>query len=261
MRQFLVNWIVNDSQPIRVIKSVDFRILLNELDPAFIMPSQETIRGMIHEAFNYTLPQLKDLIKNEATSMSLTLDLWTSRSRQGYLGVTCSFIDSEWKLKEFTLTIEHVRYPHTATHINETLESILNEWEIRDKIYTITTDNGSNVKKAIGDMEGVEWLGCTAHTLHLVVGKGMMPAQVLIMRAKRLIDFFMRPKQSERLEEIQKNYSNINEEDDDDDEVDDNDYETDEDEDEEKDEQDEQNNEEEDDEIRELLGNHLKLVN
>src|SRR2546430_11831825 len=49
----------------RVIKSVDFRILLNELDPAFIMPSQETIRGMIHEAFNYTLPQLKDLIKNE----------------------------------------------------------------------------------------------------------------------------------------------------------------------------------------------------
>src|SRR5205823_13623459 len=83
------------------------------------------------------------------------------------------------------------------------------DWEIRNKIHIITTDNGSNVKKAIGDMEGVEWLGCIAHTLHLIVGKGLMPAQVLVMRAKRLIDFFMRPKQSKRLEEIQKNFPNL----------------------------------------------------
>jgi hypothetical protein len=88
------------------------------------MPSQETIRSMIYDAFDHTLPQLKALIKNEAISASLTLDLWTSRSRQGYLGVTCSFIDSKWKLKEFTLTIEYVRYPHTAAHILETLELI-----------------------------------------------------------------------------------------------------------------------------------------
>ena len=65
------------------------------------------------------------------------------------------------------------------------------------------------MKKAIGDMKGVKWLGCVAHTLHLVVGKGLMPAQILIMRVKRLIDFFMRPKQSERLEEIQKQFPDI----------------------------------------------------
>ena len=111
---------------------------------------------MIHKAFNHTLLQLKTLMKNEATSISLTLDLWTSRSRQGYLGVTCSFIDSKWKLKEFTLTIEHVRYPHTAIHILETLELVLKEWNIRDKVYTITTDNNSNVKKAISDIKNVK---------------------------------------------------------------------------------------------------------
>ena len=58
-------------------------------------------------------------------------------------------------------------------------------------------------------MKEIKWLGCIAHTLHLVVGKGMIPAQILIMRAKRLIDFFMRPKQSERLEEIQKQFPNF----------------------------------------------------
>lgn len=249
MRQSLVNWIINDSQPICVVKNIDFRMFLNELNPSFIIPSQETVKNIIHEAFNYTLPQLKALIKDEAISVSLTMDLWTSKSRQGYLGITCSFIDSEWKLKEFTLTIEHVRYPHTATHILETLESILEEWNIRNKVYAITTDNGSNVKKAINDMEEVKWLGCTAHTLHLVIGKGMMPAQVLIIRAKRLIDFFMRPKQSERLEEIQKKFPDIGNEN----------NETDEDKNNEKDENYE-HNKEGNEEICELLKNNSKLV-
>ena len=56
-------------------------MLLKELDSAFIMPSQETVKSMIYEAFDYTLPQLKNLIKNETISVSLTLDLWTSKSR------------------------------------------------------------------------------------------------------------------------------------------------------------------------------------
>ena len=76
-------------------------------------------------------------------------------------------------------------------------------------VYTVTTDNGSNVKKAIQDMEGVNWLGCTAHTLQLVIGKGMKSAEILIVRAKRLIDFFLQPKQSERLEDVQQKFPEL----------------------------------------------------
>lgn len=69
-------------------------------------------------------------------------------------------------------------------------------------VFTITTDSGSNVKKEIQDMREVNQLGCTAHTLHLVEGKGMKPAEILIAHVKRLIDFFLFPKQSEHLEDI-----------------------------------------------------------
>jgi len=48
------------------------------------------------------------------------------------------------------------------------------------------------------------WRPCTAHTLQLVIGKGLAPVKLLVGRAKRFIDFFMSPKQSERLEKIQK---------------------------------------------------------
>jgi hypothetical protein len=39
-------------------------------------------------------------------------------------------------------------------------------------------------------MEGVNWLGCTAYTLQLVIRKGMKLAEILIARVKRLIIFF-----------------------------------------------------------------------
>jgi hypothetical protein len=53
-------------------------------------------------------------------------------------------------------------------------------------------------------------LPCTAHTLQLVVGKGLLPAEILVARAKRLINFFTSPKQTEKLLEIQKSTNRIN---------------------------------------------------
>lgn len=183
--------------------------MIFQLDPAFILPCPQTVNGIIYDAFNFSFPTLQQIIKDQAKSVSLTLDLWTARNRQGYLGITGSFLDNTFELREFTLDIAYVRYPHTSKHILETLEQVLEEWKIRNLVFTITTDSGSNVKKAIQDMEGVDWLRCTAHTLHLVIGKGMKPAEILIARVKRLIDFFLRPKQSERLEDIQKKFPDL----------------------------------------------------
>ena len=45
---------------------------------------------------------------------------------------------------------------------------------------------------------------CVAHTIQLVVGKGLLHAEVLIARAKRLINWFKRPKQIKRLINAQK---------------------------------------------------------
>src|SRR5688572_18068634 len=172
------------------------------------MPCPATVKKIVYDAFNYSFSQLKKML-TQVAFVSLTMDLWTARNRQGYLGVTCSYLNQSFKLCEFTLDIAYIRYPHTAVHIKDTLKSILNEWGIHEKVFTITTDNASNMKKCVQDMEGVNQLGCTAHTLQLVIGKGMKPAEILIARAKQLIDFFMRPKQSERLEIIQQKFPEL----------------------------------------------------
>ena len=192
-----------------IVQSEAFRRFIYELDPAFMMPSEKTVKKIIYDAYNYSFPQFKEMLLTQATSISLTMDLWTARNRQGYLEVTCSYVDQSFKLREFTLDISYVRYPHTSAHLRDTLENILNEWGVHEKVYSITSDNANNMKKCVQDMEGVNQLGCAAHTLQLIVGKGMKPAEVLVARAKQLIDFFMRPKQSERLEDAQKKFPGL----------------------------------------------------
>lgn len=174
------------------------------------MPDEKGIKKVIYKAYNFTLPTMIEKIKVDAKSVSITTDMWTARSGQGYIGVTCSYIDAKFNLNEITLTVNYVRYPHTAQHIAESLEETFNEWNLREKVFTITTDNASNMKKAIADMNNIRWQGCSAHTLQLIIGKALVPVKTLIVRVKRLIEFLMRPKQSERLEDIQKKYPDLN---------------------------------------------------
>ena len=138
--------------------------------------------------------------------------MWTGRNRLGFLGVTCSFLDKNFTIHEIILTIEHIRYPHTAQNISDALFVILDEWNLRDKTNVIVTDIEANMKKAIKEMNeitsNIKWQPCVAHTLQLVVGKGLNSVKLLVLRAKKLIDFFLRLKQSQRLEEIQKKSQN-----------------------------------------------------
>ncbi len=179
------------------------------MDPAFTIPGYKLIKQIIHKSYNYTLPLIQKFLNDNSISVCLTTDMWTARNRQGFLGVTCSFLDKNFNIHLIILTVEYVRYPHTSQHIADTLLTILNEWDLKEKVHTIVTDNGANIKKAIKDMslisKNIIWQPCTAHTLQLIVGKGLNSVKLLVLRAKRLIDFFLRPKQSEKLEEIQKN--------------------------------------------------------
>jgi hypothetical protein len=204
----LVNWIIFDSRPLNIVQSESFHKFIKELDAAFTIPDTRLIKQTIQNAYNNTFPLIQEFVENNSISVNLTTDMWTGRNRQGFLGVTCSFLDKSFDIHEVILTIEYLRYPHTAQNISDALLVILDDWGLREKVHTITTDNGANMKKAILEINdfasNIKWQPCVAHTLQLVVGKGLNSVKLLILRTKKLINFFLRPKQSQRLENIQK---------------------------------------------------------
>ena len=202
--QKFIGILVKDQRPISIRNNIRLIEFVHEFDPNYQFPSEKRCKNLLAEGYNQTKEVLVSKMEKEVISCSLTMDLWTARNRSGYLGVTCAFIDDSFRLCETTLAIQYLPYPHTANNIVELLNQITCAWNLNEKIFTITTDNGSNIVRAGQLMEGVTRLPCTAHILQLVVGKGLMPAETLVARAKRLMLFFTSPKQTEKLIEIQK---------------------------------------------------------
>jgi hypothetical protein len=208
-----VGIIVKDNQPLSIRDDEGFREFVEELDPFYELPSDKKIKELLAKGYNYCKQEITCLFEQGVTSCSLTLDLWTSRSRAGYLGVTCSFVDAQFELHEAILAIKYLQYPHTGDTIVECLNKIIHDWNLDGKVFTITTDNGSNMVKAgklLKNYKNITRFPCAAHTLQLVVGKGLLPAERLVARAKRLINFFITPKQTEKLVDIQKSMKNVN---------------------------------------------------
>lgn len=207
-----MEFILDNNQAFNILNCKSFRNLLYSLDKNFNIPCDKTIKTMIGRANIWSCAQLKELLKSDCIAAAITTDFWTSRAKQGYIGVTCTWISMDWKPKEALLELKQVPYPHTGEIISQLLKEIFEKWNIEKKIISLTTDNGSNIKKAAKIMNTVDRLPCAAHTLQLTVGKGLNVIKVLILRVKRLIDFFnISPKQAERLNAAQKelNYTNI----------------------------------------------------
>ena len=97
--------------------------------------------------------QVSETVRRIKTSLqptkfcSVTLDIWSSKCMHAYLGVTCHIL-IEWKMVSYLLACKQILGPHTAENILANFEEILDEFDVRAKVFKVVTDNTSNMKKA-----------------------------------------------------------------------------------------------------------------
>ena len=197
----LTAMIVTQNLPLSFVEGKNFKKLAAMLDPRWSTPSKNRVKDLLDEGFNRIRANLLHEL-NQAKSVSLTADMWTSHARAGYLGVTASWVDERFNLHDAVIAFSHLSYPHKGDAIAECMREIMKYWDIQEKVFSITTDSGANMKMASSKL-GIKHIPCSAHVLNLIVQKGLLPARHLIARVKRLISFFMTPKQGERLEAVQ----------------------------------------------------------
>ena len=197
----LTQLIIGQNLPFSFAESKEFSEFAATLDKRWVVPGKQKIKNLLDDAFNRVHTLLEnDLCK--AKHISLTMDLWTAFSRDGYLGVTASWIDDQFDLNNAVLAFSQVPYPHTGDTIAARIQEICAHWKITGKVCSFTTDNAKNMTVACKKLH-ISQVPCAAHTLNLIVQKGLLPAKHLIARVKRLITFFTSPKQGERLEAVQ----------------------------------------------------------
>ncbi|KAI2648703.1 Zinc finger BED domain-containing protein 4 [Labeo rohita] len=162
-REKIIKFIVLDDQPLSVVENVGFRRLIEHLEPRYSLPVREHISC-----------KLKDV-----RTISFTTDIWSCDSTPlSLLSLTAHWVDtvtpSSFTLQSAVLQANEFRGSHTGKSIAESIEGMLEKWNIsKSRVHVILRDNASNMKKAMDEM-GVSSLGCFTHSLQLVVHQGLL---------------------------------------------------------------------------------------
>ena len=113
-----------------------------------------------------------------AAHVWLTTEIWTSRATQGYITVTCHFLDELWLMQTFVLETFNLTVSHTAENIAAELKRIANDWLTADKVVAMVTDNASDMVPA-ARLTGWKHIPCFAHTLNLIVQAALSADHVM----------------------------------------------------------------------------------
>ncbi|KAL2936791.1 putative AC transposase, partial [Bienertia sinuspersici] len=82
-----------------------------------------------------------DRLHSVSSRICLTCDGWTVCTSRAYSALTTHFIDNDWKLNALILKFHHFPPPHDGESIFQFVKSLLNEWDIEKKVFSITLDN------------------------------------------------------------------------------------------------------------------------
>ncbi|CAG8538662.1 24407_t:CDS:2 [Gigaspora rosea] len=207
LSQLLIKFIIKFVEPLYILQDEDFYEFVNACEPGFRIPCTKTAKGFIHQAYNWNVDQLNELISNTATCVHLTTDLWTAKSKHSYIGVTGTWLSEDYAFKEVLLACSNLAYPHSGEIISAELFSIIQKWNLSSLVYIVTTDNATNMIKRVdilkSQLSGVTRIACAAHTLQLTVQEGLKQCKAVHRRIKNLQAFFKLPKQAQRLYKAQ----------------------------------------------------------
>ena len=132
--------------PFNLFSSERIKILTGDLAKHFgLKVNRDSARSQIMPLAQQKRGELKTNLQGK-----LKVD-GASRLNRSFLGVNVQFfMDSEITLKNLAAVDNHTR--HKAKEIQESLEGVLKSYGIRkENVLGITTDNGSNMVKMVGD--------------------------------------------------------------------------------------------------------------
>lgn len=186
-RELVASCIIMHDLPFQFVEYKGLRAMLQYLYPDVELISRNTAKAICLKMYEKEKAKIKNMVTACPGRISLTSDLWSSLTSDGYLCLTAHFVDKNWKLQKRILNFCNMPPPHTGIALSEKIYSLLHDdWGIEGKIFTITLDNAtSNDVSVVSlqtqlNLDGLlpsngEFfhLRCCAHILNLIVQDGL----------------------------------------------------------------------------------------
>ena len=172
--------------------------------------SADTVKNRIMKLFEEKQQLLKEYIESNESMFSLTTDIWTSPANVSFMAVTVHFINNEWQIVSFVL--DFVAFPgnHGGKEISKACREILEEYNLKNRILALTTDNATNNDIFIQDLLDKQYLDsieshqrCFAHVLNLSAQMALGEIKTSVDNLRILIKAVrVSPKRSQKFKEI-----------------------------------------------------------
>lgn len=217
----LIKFIIAGQHEYRLVESREFKLFCKALNPRVKLVCRETLSELILKC----QPKVEDLVRKkleEASSLSLTFDIWSARKcSKGFAAVTAHYLDEQMKMKELSLDFSYIEYPHTQIVLRDYLDRVIEKWGIAHITSAITTDNASNNISGIEQLVAIKpslnlentlpfiHIRCAAHVINLGVQITLKELKGPIKNIKLFVEAITSStKRSERFRGIQKTLIN-----------------------------------------------------
>lgn len=129
--------------PFRSVEDIEWQKLAEMQNPLLPLPSASTIRrrldekeqGFMDTALTRLVPESK---------VALSLDCWSSSTRQSFLGIIVHYITKDWQLVEELIGFENLKDCHSGRNLAKVVNDLLHKFKLSGRITSITTDDASN---------------------------------------------------------------------------------------------------------------------
>ncbi|KAG7968128.1 hypothetical protein I3843_08G136700 [Carya illinoinensis] len=126
-RGLLITAIVKHELPFRFVEYSGVRSLLQYLRPDVPIISRNTVKTDFVKIYNREKKRIKCKLNDSPGRISLTSNLWTSITTDGYMCITAHFLDKNWVLQKRVLNFSFMPPPHNGISLSEKIYNLLCE--------------------------------------------------------------------------------------------------------------------------------------
>lgn len=182
--------------PLSFCSSSGFRQFMAAVEPNYTICKEEELKKRLR-FFKSTVEEKIRNGLNGVQSVVCTSDYWSSLAHRSYITITAHALDNDWSPMSFTLTTQEIEERYTALNIVEKLENIFSNWEIKDKVTTIITNNAKNVVNVVQLLScttnaNISDVTCAAHSLQFAINKALKEDAIseIIKQSSSLVGHF-----------------------------------------------------------------------
>ncbi|XP_017085560.1 uncharacterized protein LOC108117563 [Drosophila eugracilis] len=148
VKEACVQFVTDEKLPFKMFDSAPFKTLTEQIFKGLEMTPVTARNVMQHVSEKYEREKalLISRLKNKVVSLKIDI---ASRHSKGILGLNVQYYHNK-AIEIKTLGVIELHQKHTGLNLSSEIENILADFSIsKQQIYTITSDNGKNILKAI----------------------------------------------------------------------------------------------------------------